>query len=180
VGAGRGARAGLAPGGLGSASLDLGDGLVVGAVVGVNPVGSVLMPDGRTYWAWPFEIDGEFGGGRPAPDVAAVDPAPADTRLAEHAGAAPGSSTVIAVVATSAELTTAECRRLATMAHDGIARAVRPAHTPLDGDTVFALATGLARLQADVPRAVQLARIGSAAADCLTRAIARGVYAARS
>jgi L-aminopeptidase/D-esterase-like protein len=181
VGAGRGARAGVGQGGLGSASLDLGGGLVVGAVVGVNPVGSVQMPDGRTYWAWPFEIDGEFGGGRPARDVpVAVDPAAPDTRLAEHAGATPGSSTVIAVVATSAELTTAECRRVATMAHDGIARAVRPAHTPLDGDTVFALATGLARLQADVPRAVQLARIGSAAADCLTRAIARGVYAARS
>jgi L-aminopeptidase/D-esterase-like protein len=65
------------------------------------------------------------------------------------------------------------------MAHDGIARAVRPAHTPLDGDTVFALATGGARLQAGVPRAVQLARIGSAAADCLARAIARGVYVAR-
>jgi L-aminopeptidase/D-esterase-like protein len=180
VGAGRGARAGTGQGGLGSASLDLGDGLVVGAVVGVNPVGSVHMPDGRTYWAWPFEIDGEFGGGRPARDLpVAVDPAAPDTRLAEHAGATPGSSTVIAVVATSAELTTAECRRLATMAHDGIARAVRPAHTPLDGDTVFALATGGARLQAGVPRAVQLARIGSAAADCLARAIARGVYVAR-
>jgi L-aminopeptidase/D-esterase-like protein len=180
VGAGRGARAGTGQGGLGSASLDLGDGLVVGAVVGVNPVGSVHMPDGRTFWAWPFEIDGEFGGERPARDLpAAIDPAAPDTRLAEHVGATPGSSTVIAVVATSAELTTAECRRLATMAHDGIARAVRPAHTPLDGDTVFALATGHARLQADVPRAVQLARIGSAAADCLTRAIARGVYVVR-
>jgi L-aminopeptidase/D-esterase-like protein len=180
IGAGRGARAGVGQGGLGSASLDLGDGLVVGAIVGVNPVGSVHMPDGRTYWAWPFEIGGEFGGVRPARDVpVAVDPAAPDTRLAEHAGATPGSSTVIAVVATSAELATAECRRVATMAHDGIARAVRPAHTPLDGDTVFALATGHARLHADVPRAVQLARIGSAAADCLTRAIARGVYAAR-
>jgi L-aminopeptidase/D-esterase-like protein len=181
VGAGRGARAGVGQGGLGSASLDLGDGLVVGAVVGVNPVGSVYMPDGRTYWAWPFEIDGEFGGVRPARDlVPSVDPAPADTRLTEHAGASPGSSTVIAVVATSAELTSAECRRLATMAHDGIARAVRPAHTPLDGDTVFALATAHARLASGTARAVQLARLGSAAADCLARAIARGVHVARS
>lgn len=180
IGAGRGARAGVRAGGLGSASLDLGDGLIVGALVGVNPVGSVFMPDGRTYWAWPFEIDGEFGGLRPAGDVpSAVDPAPADTRLAEHAGATPGSSTVIAVVATSAELTTAECRRLATMAHDGIARAVRPAHTPLDGDTVFALATGRARLDTGTARAAQLARLGSAVADCLARAIARGVHAAR-
>lgn len=62
VGAGRGARAGLVQGGLGSASLDLGDGLTVGALVAVNPVGSVFMPDGETFWAWPFEIDGEFGG----------------------------------------------------------------------------------------------------------------------
>jgi L-aminopeptidase/D-esterase-like protein len=76
-------------------------------------------------------------------------------------------------------LTTAECHRLATMAHDGIARAVRPAHTPLDGDTVFALATGRRELDAAVPRAAQLARLGSAAADCLARAIARGVYEAR-
>lgn len=180
VGAGRGARAGGRPGGLGSASLDLGDGLVVGAVVGVNPVGSVFMADGGTYWAWPFEIDGEFGGARPRADMPpAVDPAPADTRLAEHAGATPGSSTVIAVVATSAELTTPECHRLATMAHDGIARAVRPAHTPLDGDTVFALATGRVRPDTRTSRAALLARLGSAAADCLARAIARGVHAAR-
>lgn len=181
VGAGRGARAGLQPGGLGSASLDLGDGLVVGAIVAVNPVGSVFLPDGRTFWAWPFEIDREFGGARPDPAMPPViDPAPADTRLGDHLRAAAGSSTVIAIVATSATLTTAECRRLATMAHDGIARAVRPAHTPLDGDTVFALATGHASIGEGAMRAPHLARLGSAAADTLARAIARGVYAARA
>jgi L-aminopeptidase/D-esterase-like protein len=181
VGAGCGARAGHVPGGLGSASIDLGGGLVVGAIVAVNAVGSVHMPDGRTYWAWPFEVDGEFGGIRPdARIAAAVDPAPADTRLADFAKPAVGESTVIAAVATSATLTTAECRRLATMAHDGIARAVRPAHTPLDGDTVFALATGRCDLDPAVSRAAHLARLGSAAADCLARAIARGVHEART
>jgi L-aminopeptidase/D-esterase-like protein len=179
IGAGRGARAGLQAGGLGSASLDLGDGLVVGALVAVNPVGTVYLPDGRTFWAWPFEIDGEFGGARPDPAMSPViDPAPADTRLGDHLRAAAGSSTVIAVVATSVALTTAECRRLATMAHDGIARAVRPAHTPLDGDTIFALATGHASIGEGALRAPQLARLGSAAADALARAIARGVHAA--
>jgi L-aminopeptidase/D-esterase-like protein len=180
VGAGCGARAGLVDGGLGSASLDLGGGVVVGALVGVNPVGSVYMPDGRTFWAWPFEIDGEFGGLRPGAMPPATDPCPSDTRLAEHARPAPGSSTVIAVVATSVALTTAECRRLATMAHDGIARAVRPAHTTFDGDTVFALATGAVAAEPPASRAATLATLGSAAADCLARAIARGVHAART
>ena len=178
IGAGRGARAGLIAGGLGSASLELGEGLTVGALVAVNSIGSVLMPDGRTYWSWPFEIGGEFGGARPAPSVSAIDPAPPDSRLALIGGPLPGSSTVIGIVATSAPLTRPECRRLAMMAHDGIARAVRPAHTPFDGDVIFAVATGLGTALAEPGRATALARIGSAAADCMARAIARGVYEA--
>ncbi len=178
VGAGRGARAGLVAGGVGSASLDLGAGLVVGALVAVNSIGSVFLPDGRTFWAWPFEIDAEFGGRRPAPGPAAVDPAPADSRLAMLGELEPGSSTVIGIVATSAPLTQTECRRIAVMAHDGIARAVRPAHTPFDGDVVFALATGSAALAEDRRRAAHVARLGSAAADCMARAFARGVYEA--
>jgi len=179
-GAGRGARAGLVAGGLGSASLDLGEGLTVGALVAANPVGSVLMPDGETYWAWPFEIDGEFGGGPPPGPVDASDPMPEQSRLKARGRLEPGSNTTVAIVASSGALTTAECRRVAIMAHDGIARAVRPAHTPFDGDTVFALAAGRSRLGEGFQRAAELARIGSAAADCLARAIARAVHSAPS
>lgn len=176
VGAGRGAMAGHLPGGLGSASLDLGDGLVVGALVAANPIGSVYMPDGRSFWAWPFEIDGEFGGQRPDGRVTAIDPMPDASRLASLGRTQSGANTTLAVVACNADLTTAECKRLAMMAQDGIARAVRPAHTPFDGDTVFALASGAVALGDS--RAVQLGRLGAAAADCLARAIARAVYAA--
>lgn len=178
VGAGRGARAGLVQGGLGSASLDLGDGLKVGALVAANPVGSVLMPDGETFWAWPFEIDGEFGGRVPVGPAGAVEPMPDESRLAGQGRLTPGANTTLAVVAVNADLTAGECKRLAMMAQDGLSRAVRPAHTPFDGDVVFAAASGAVALGTEA-RAHRLARLGSAAGDCLARAIARGVHAAR-
>lgn len=179
VGAGRGAKAGALKGGLGSASIDLGDGLVVAALVAANPVGSVLTPDGRSFWAWPFEIDGEFGGARPSdPAAAAIDPFGPGSKIdAADPNAAP-FNTAIAVVACSAELTVAEAKRVAMMAQDGFARAIRPAHTPFDGDTVFAIASGAVSLRAN--RSLDLTRIGSAASDCLARAVARGVYEAAS
>lgn len=177
VGAGRGARAGLVKGGLGSTSLDLGDGLMVGALAAVNPVGSVFMPDGRTFWAWPFEIDGEFGARLPSGPAAAIDPMPDTSRLADQGRLTPGANTTLAVVAVNAALTSAECKRVAIMAQDGLSRAVRPAHTPFDGDVVFAVASGEIELGQDNRRAC-IARIGSAAGDCLARAIARGVYLA--
>jgi L-aminopeptidase/D-esterase-like protein len=179
VGAGRGAMAGLVKGGLGSTSLDLEDGLVVGALAAVNPVGSVLMPDGETFWAWPFEIDGEFGGRTPGGRVDASEPMPDASRLAGQGRLTPGANTTLAVVAVNAALTSAECRRVAIMAQDGLSRAVRPAHTPFDGDVVFALASGAIDLGDDGERARRIARIGAAAGDCLARAIARGVYLAR-
>lgn len=176
-GAGRGAQAGIVAGGLGSASLVLEDGVTVGALAAVNCVGSVFMPDGATFWAWPWEIDGEFGGRRPAAGMAvAVAPIPDDSRLGSLIRA--GTSTTLAVVATDADLTTAECRRVAVMAQDGLARAIRPVHTPYDGDVVFALSTGLATLDSARDRPLHVARLGAAAADCLARAVARGVYAA--
>jgi L-aminopeptidase/D-esterase-like protein len=181
VGAGRGAMAGLIKGGIGSVSLDLGEGLIAGALVALNSVGSALMPDGTTYWAWAFELDGEFGGGGPpsrAMDVS--DPAPESSRLAAIGRLQPGANTTLGVVACNADLTTAECKRVAMMAQDGIARAVRPAHTPYDGDTVFALASGAVTLPADERRAASIARLGSAAADCLARAIARAVHSSNS
>ena len=181
VGAGRGARAGQVAGGLGSASVDLGRGLVVGALVAANPLGSVLMPDGETFWAWPFEMAGEFGGRRPTTGALAHDPLEL-SKLAPRLQ--PGAATTLALIAVSADLTGPECKRIAIMAHDGMARAVRPSHTPFDGDIVFVAAKGApdgtgAGALAAANRHVDVARIGAAAADVLARAIARGVYEAR-
>src|ERR1700730_4505579 len=177
VGAGRGAMAGLRKGGIGSASVDLGRGLMVGALVAVNSIGSPFMPDGRTYWAWAFELGDEFGGGGPPKSrMDLSDPSPEESRLLGVGRLTQGANTTLGVVACNADLNTVECRRVAMMAHDGIARAVRPAHTPFDGDTVFALASGELALEENTMRAAQVGRIGSAAADCLARAIARAVH----
>jgi L-aminopeptidase/D-esterase-like protein len=178
VGAGRGAMAGYRKGGIGSVSLCLGDGLVVGALVVANPVGSAYMADGRAFWAWPFEIDGEYGAVAPDLFVRAIDPAPDETRLSTLGRLSAGANTTLAVVATNADLDKAEAKRFAMMAQDGISRAVRPAHTPFDGDLVFALASGAVALGHDSARQAKIARLGSAAADCLARAIARAVYLA--
>lgn len=171
VGAGVGAVAGNLKGGLGSASSVTPDGLRVGALAAANPYGSAVMPGSDAFWAWPFEQGGEFGGGRPDGSLAGED-----FEVSGGPGAGAGANTTIAVVATNASLDVAQALRVAIMAHDGIARAVRPAHTPFDGDTVFALATG------DGPHegAARVAEIGMKAADCLSRAIARGVYAAET
>jgi L-aminopeptidase/D-esterase-like protein len=174
VGAGRGARAGTRPGGLGSASIRLEDGVVVGALAAVNPLGSVFMNDGVTPWAWPFEQNNEFGGARPKDVVIDPDPLPELSRL--RARARPGANTTLGVIAVSAGLSGADCKRIAIMAHDGMARAVRPAHTPFDGDIVFVVANGPPIAEAG--RHGEVARLGSAAADCLARAITRGAVEA--
>src|SRR5208283_2562248 len=119
------------------------------------------------FWAAPFELDGEFGG-LGAGDLKAL---PDDWGLAKGAPAAARENTTIACVATDAVLTPAEARRVAIMAQDGMARALRPVHSPFDGDVVFALATG--RHDLPGPRPMTIARIGALAADCLARAIAR-------
>ena len=178
VGAGRGAMAGAIKGGLGSASLVLEDGVTIGALVAANPVGSVVMSDGQTFYAWPWEIDDEFGGGPPPGKKDTAEPFPEHSRLNSRTDA--GASTTIAIVATSADLTNVEAKRIAMMAHDGIARAVRPAHSPFDGDIVFSVATAADAVAMDpLVRAGAVARIGAAAGDCLARAIARAVYEAR-
>ena len=177
-GAGLGARAGNKEGGLGSASLDLGDGLIVGALVAVNSVGSVFMPDGETYWAQPFAYGDELGGQKANPNQdPAMQPIPDDAKLK---GMTPGTNTTIGVIATSAKLTTAECKRVAMMAHDGFARAIRPVHTPSDGDNIFCISGGTKEIPSGPTRASWLSEIGSAAADTMTRAIARGVYEAQN
>ena len=180
VGAGRGAMAGIMKGGVGSASLDLGGGLVVGALAAVNCIGGATMPGTDIFWAWPFEIDGEFGGRRPdtALAMAATEPLPEESRLGGAGRLELGANTTLAVVATSALWSQGEAERVAVMAQDGMARAVRPSHTPFDGDLVFAVATERVALREGLARHRDIARVGAATADCLTRAIARGVYAA--
>ena len=173
AGAGYGARAGQLHGGTGSASLIGPEGITVGALACANAFGSVIMPGDRAFWAWPFEQDGEFGGVRPRTDGPSPDPD--DWGLAKI-NPALRANTTIAVVATDAILTPAQGRRLAIMAQDGLARAVRPAHAPFDGDVVFALSTG--RRLLPEPVAMSLALLGERAATCLARAIARGVYEA--
>jgi len=172
AGAGYGAQAGQLKGGLGSASAVDESGLMVGALVAVNSVGAVTMPDSAVFWAWPFELEAEFGG--LAPPAAK----PGGDDLAPFRGAKIGTNTTIALIATNAALDRQAARRLAIMAQDGFTRAIRPAHTPFDGDTVFALATGEISIESEGPMGV--ARLGAMAADCMARAVARGVYEARA
>jgi L-aminopeptidase/D-esterase-like protein len=173
VGAGYGGRAGQWLGGTGTASIDLGEAGVVAALVAVNSIGSPVMPDGSCLWAWPFERDGEFGGLRPGPETAALDPLPAD-------GKAPlaGTATTIGVVACSRAMSHGMLRRVAIMAQDGLARSIRPSHAPFDGDTIFAVCPiGAAGGAEPSGGEAQLATlIGAAAADCVARAVARGVW----
>jgi L-aminopeptidase/D-esterase-like protein len=167
-GAGLGANTFNLKGGLGSASARTRDGATVGAIVAVNAVGSVTVGDGPHFWAAPFEQGNEFGGrGLPSPF-------PPDAQSIRLKGG-PRENTTIALVATDAALTKPQARRLAVMAHDGLARAVYPAHTPLDGDIVFAASTG-GRPLADPIHG--LAELGTVAANALARAIARAVYEA--
>lgn len=168
VGAGTGAMTAMMKGGLGSASFVLAGGITVGALVAANPMGAVTTPGDRHFWAAPFELDGEFGGS--GPDMHAGHGREITSR---KAGAMlERANTTIAIVATDAALSKAQCKRIATAAHDGIARAVVPAHSPADGDLVFAVSTGAQPLTDE--RALGL--IGHAAAVALSRAIARGVY----
>jgi L-aminopeptidase/D-esterase-like protein len=171
AGAGFGAMAGTLKGGTGSASVVTHDGFTVGAVVAVNSFGSVTAPGGRGFWAAPYELDGEFGGLGSAGLIASPD----DWGAAK-AAATPRANTTIACVATDVALTPAQAKRVAIMAQDGLARAIRPAHGPTDGDVVFVLSTS--RRPLPDPGPMTLTRIGALAADCLARAIARGVYAA--
>lgn len=165
VGAGVGATTDRLKGGLGSASFVLDNGVTVGALVAVNALGSATVGESKHFWAAPFEQGDEFGGLGPSAEAGQLG------GIKPLAG--PGQNTTIAIVATDAALTKAEARRVAIAAHDGIGRAVVPAHTPLDGDLVFAAATGARVLQNG---SFDVAMIGHTAALCLARAIARGVY----
>jgi L-aminopeptidase/D-esterase-like protein len=176
TGAGFGAMAGKLKGGLGSASWQEADGLMVAALVAVNSVGSVLTPGNRGFWAQPWEQGNEFGGldGAFARDIELG--IAAESRIARPVA---GGHTCIGAIVTNAVLDKAGLRQVAAMAHDGLARAVRPVHTPMDGDTIFALATAAWQDQSDAAgRDWLIARVGSIAADCMARAVARGVWSA--
>jgi L-aminopeptidase/D-esterase-like protein len=177
VGAGVGARAGVLKGGLGTASITLDIGVTVGAIVAVNSAGNVVDP--ATGLPWMAHLIKAFG--LTPPPQAQID------EFAELDRADSPLNTTIAVVATDAALSPAACKRMAMAAHDGLAHTIRPAHTPLDGDTVFALATGAVEVEpaADTPASMSpetklLTKVGAAAADCLALAVLAGVLAAES
>ncbi len=169
-GAGTGAAAGSFQGGVGSASIVTGDGMTVGALVAVNSFGSVVGAD-RRFFAGALEIGGEFGG--LGPSVAPIAP---DAWPFAKLDPDPRANTTLACIATDVMLTPAEAKRVAIMAQDGLARAIRPVHAPFDGDVVFVIPTG--RIPLAEPMAFTLARLGALAADTLARAVARGVHAA--
>lgn len=172
-GAGAGAIAGALKGGLGSASARHGP-FTVGALVAVNSVGSCVNPDTGRLWALDDAIGHEMGPADLAP-VAGLG----GTKLDLMAEAAlPGANTTIAVVATDARLSKAEAKRLAIMAQDGLATAIRPLHTPFDGDSVFAAATGIHEIEGS--RGLALAHLGHVAARTLARAVGRAIWEARS
>ena len=170
VGAGLGATTVNLKGGIGSASAKTSEGLLVGALVAVNAAGSVTVGDSQHFWAAPFEQGKEFGGyGLPSsfgPDAFEM-----------RTKGSPGQATTLAIIATNAKLSKAQCKRLAVMAQTGMARAIYPVHTPLDGDIVFAASVGDKKLNDPI---FSLTELGMVAANVLARAIARGVYSAKA
>ena len=170
VGAGTGAATVACKGGLGSASAQSSEGLIVGALAAVNAAGNVLVGSGPWFWAAPFERNGEFGNrGWP-------NPFPADALDARTKGSVRTSTTLV-VVATDAKLTKAQAKRLAIMAQTGLARAVYPIHSPLDGDVMFAVSAGEKPLSDPI---FGLTKLGAIAANVVARAVARGVFEAAS
>ena len=184
LGAGYGAKAGwiediCLKGGLGQASLtyEMKDGPVtIGGLAAVNSFGSPLIPDSDVFWAWPFEINNEFGGRRPALFSHPTDYSDPGQMLYQPPFS---TNTTLAVLATNLALTKSEAKRVAIMAQDGLARALRPVHSPLDGDSVFVLSTGSLVLDENA-RFSALWQVGMLGGDVLARAIARGVYEAET
>jgi L-aminopeptidase/D-esterase-like protein len=171
VGAGLGATTANYKGGLGSASAVTAAGVRVAALAAVNAVGTATVGDGPWFWAAPFEVDREFGGRGLPPSFTANMQA---MRLKGGALATAVENTTLAVVATDAQLTKAQAKRLAMIAQTGFARAIYPVHAPLDGDVVFAVATG----EKPIEPLAGLTELGMLAANTVARAIARGVYEA--
>jgi len=175
AGAGTGATTANVKGGLGSASVVLPSGHTVGALVVVNPHGSVLAPGSKQFWAAPFEVNDEFGGLGVCTESQPLYEPKNEKLEAFNAKA----NTTIAIVATDAVLDKAQAKRFAVAAQDGIARAIVPSHTLFDGDLIFGVSTRQKPITDEDTTAMQMA-LGHAAAVCLTRAIARGVFLATS
>ncbi len=178
VGAGAGAVAGGLKGGIGTASETLSAGITVSGIVAINSFGSPVDPESGEFYARFLERAGEFSTSRPA-----VSSKKKASRLLQSGGA--GQHTTIGVVATDVKLTKSQATRVAQMAHDGLARAIRPSHTMLDGDTIFVLATGKVNLpNRETPFgpgvAESLSRVGSSAADVISRAIIHAVLASET
>lgn len=174
VGAGTGAWAGSIKGGIGSASFILESGITTAALVAVNSGGSVIDPATGRPWEIDLQIEGEFGrqGKR-------------SVLLPPQTETAPVQNTTIAIVATDATLKKSQAQKVAQMAHDGMARAIRPAHTMFDGDTIFCMATGRQELPEtpgffSAPQAQSITDIGHATANCMARAIIRAILTAES
>ncbi len=205
VGAGTGAISGSLKGGVGTSSLlqksvtSANNGFTVGALAAVNSFGSVTLPGSLDFWAWPFERNAEFGGrGIPKNTLTKSNNSEnqkinefeldfdfespffeinhSQKKFSEKINVP--TNTTLCVVATDAALTKSQAHRIAIMAQDGFARALRPVHTPFDGDTVFVLSTGAIPLSNTPP--IDIARLGMMASDCVSRAIARGVFEAKS
>ncbi len=169
AGAGYGAMAGTWRGGFGSVS-DTHDGVTVTAHIAVNSIGSPLMPDGETLWAWPFERNGEFGNRHPG----LMNPPPVLPADIKGGGA---TATCIGAVTVSAPLDRVSLRRIAVMAQDGLARSIRPSHAPFDGDTIFALCpTGSDPQGMSATDPGKTMTFGTLAADCMARAVALGCW----
>ncbi len=171
VGAGLGATTANLKGGIGVASAETRAGHRIAALMVVNAIGTATMGDSPHFWAAPYERNGEFGGlGWPAN-------LPSDALKLRIKGHAAEPATTIGIVVTDATLTKPQAKRLAIMAQDGLARAIRPAHAPMDGDTIFAAATGAKPLGDPM---LNLTELGMLAGDCVARAIARGIYEAKA
>jgi len=173
VGAGTGATTASLKGGLGSASMVLSNGITVGALVAANPTGQVNVADSAHFWAGAFEVENEFGALGPYPGRVGF----AQTARTKKDLVKQGANTTIAIVATDAKLSNAQAKRLAIGAQDGMGRAIFPAHTPVDGDLIFAISTGVIKLNDPL---MDLALLGHAASICLARAIARAIYCAKA
>jgi len=176
IGAGTGAVSGSVKGGLGTASAVYDNGIIVGAIVAVNSVGSTFDDNGDLYAA-SLELNNEFSNllpvkGGPGPKASA--PAAVKVSLLKN--------TTIAVVATNVQLTKSMATKIAQMADDGLARAIKPSHTPYDGDTVFALGTGRLSMASvgGGDQAFIEYLVGTAAADVLSRAVVHAILSAQS
>lgn len=174
VGAGTAALSGSIKGGLGTAGLILDSGITVAALVAVNSFGSVINPATGRFWEIDLELSDEFG-----------EQGRRSVELPISPDASPSKNTTIGIVATDAVLTKTQATKIAQMAHDGMARAIRPSHTLFDGDTIFSLATGKKKLPEIpgffvAPQAQAVNEIGHVASNCMSRAIICGILAAKS